>query len=225
MDDHQNRKYMLLLLLPQLDQGRLKDFYEIRQGVTVLQSNGKALYKAINLSGIDTCTKMIDGKKLVDYDPVREVGPDKLLTNTDYLVSSKGEVKGFSLLNAGEFLLSMTADGSCKGIVASNHFLILRPKDISGTNPNEVRFAHNLLDIMVLEFNKIASGKAGVSKYLTISDLADLKIHNPLSNSDSLVQFTGIMNRYLQKQNELNKVKIELDHFNHELASRCWIQR
>ena len=215
---------MLLLLLPQLHQGRLKDFYEIRQGVTVLQSNGKGLYKAINLSGIDTCTKMIDEKKLVDYEPVREVSLDKLLTNTDYLVTSKGEVKGFSLLDAGEFLQSMTADGSCKGIVASNHFLVLRPKDISGTNTDEVRFAHNLLDILILEFDKIASGKAGVSKYLTINDLADLKINNPLSNSDSLVQFTGIMNRYLQKLSELNKLKIELDRFNRELASRCWMQ-
>ena len=215
---------MLLLLLSLLKQGRLRDFYEIRQGVTVTQPNGKALYKAINLSGIDTCTKIIDKKKLVDYDPVREVGPDKLLTNTDYLVASKGEVKGYSMLDSEEFLHSMTADGSCKGIVASNHFLVLRPRDISGSNMDEIRFAHNLLDILIPEFNKIASVKAGNSKFLTINDLGDLKISNPLTNSDLFRQFTEIMTSYTQKQQALNELKIELDNFNRHLASQVKLE-
>jgi hypothetical protein len=211
---------MLLLLLPQLKQGRLRDFYEIRQGVTVSQSPGKGLYKAINLSGIDACTKMIDENKLVSYDPVREVGSDKLLANTDYLVSGKGEVKGYSLLDAGEFIHNLTLNGSCKGIVASNHFLVLRPRDISGSNMDEIRFAHNLLDILVPEFYKIASVKAGNSKFLTINDLGDLKISHPWSDSDFFRQYSDIMTRYIQKQQELNVVKIELDNFNRDLASR-----
>ena len=215
---------LLLLLLPQLKQGRLKDFYEIRQGVTALQPAGKGLYKAINLSGIDACTKMIDENKLVSYDPVREVGYDKLLASTDYLVSGKGEVKGYSLLESGEFIKNLTSDGSCKGIVASNHFLVLRPRDISGSNMDEIRFAHNLLDILIPEFNKIASVKAGNSKFLTINDLGDLKISNPLTNSDLFRQFTEIMTSYTQKQQALNEVKIELDNFNRHLASQVKLE-
>ena len=211
---------MLLLLLLLHNKGRLRDFYEIRQGVTVPASSVKGAYKAINLSGIDACSKRIDVNKLIDYDPVREVGADKLLCASDYLVAGKGEVKGFSMLESGELIPSMTKEGICKGIVASNHFLVLRPRDISGASIDEIRFAHNILDILLPKFKTMAALKTGGSKYLTINDLGEMKTTHPWSDSDVFNQFTEIMTRYNRAQVELNEVKAELDNFNRDLSAR-----
>jgi hypothetical protein len=217
---------MLLLLLPH-SKYQVRDVFDVWQGITLLQPHEKTvdanprqhLYKVINLSGINACSKVIDESNLIDYPSERDKSHDKLLAEHDYLISCKGEVRGYSLLNSKEVLDNIKKQGSCDGLVASNHFLILRPRMCSTLSSEEIRFLHNILDIILLKFKLIATGKPGIAKYLTINDVANYSIHYPYTGSFEIEKFDDIFKRYLEKLHELKEVKKELDSYNRYLAS------
>lgn len=221
---------LLLLLNIDYQEFQLKDLFEIRQGVTMVKQNrtskkssGKYHYKVINLSALDTCSRRLVPENLVDYYPGKEINPDKCLSPDDYLITCKGTVKGFSLFFSNELFNKAGDEKPYNGILASNHFFILRPRGIIGGNNSplpfkEKVFLDNLMDIVAEELNKdVAYGKGSSTKYLTIREVENFVINYPFKDKKKIDEFSVIFDQYYKKLQELNEAKNKLDLFNHEL--------
>lgn len=210
---------------------QIKDQFELRQGVTMTGTKDKGrskkvesdTYKVVNLSGIDTCTGEISERKLVNYSPVREIGPDKLLSNQDYLISCKGEVNGYSMLLSEDLLSGSKIASRFKGIVASNHFLVLRPRMISELSVDDIRFLHNLLDILSVELRSLAAAKPGVTKYLTINDVANYLFSFPFKDAAELAEFKAVSVQYRNSLKKFKKAKSRLNEYNRSIADKILI--
>jgi len=221
---------MLLLILDHI-KFQVKDQFEIRQGITKANSGRKeesdkvnsTTYKVVNLSGIDSCTGEIDKSRLVNYTPKRDVSPDKLLSGLDYLISCKGEVKGYSMLYSEDLLSNKQEDYKFKGIVASNHFLVLRPRMISRNSTDEIRFLHNLLDIISAELRSLAVAKKGPAKYLTINDVANYQFNFPYKDTVEIEEFKKVSRQYRKSFEDFKKAKERLYDYNRAIADKILI--
>lgn len=221
----------MLLLLMAVTKFQLKDQFEIWQGITVAQTKEKdpelqlpsQAYKLVNLSGIDPCSRQIDDEKLLEYYPARDIKTNKLLKRCDYLISCKGEVKGYSMLYSENVFKEIEKTKSSRGLVASNHFLVLRPRMVAETSINELRFLHNLLDILIPSLKKLASEKGGKAKYLNINDVADYTFNFPYSNAKELENFNSVIAKYNSRLNDLTMAKRDLDEYNKSLEHKIRI--
>lgn len=217
---------MLLLLLPPV-KFQLKDQFDIWQGITASRNQESILkkkkaserYKIVNLSGVNACTGMIEEDNLVDYLPARGIPEEKLLAKYDYLISCKGEVKGFSMLFS-EKVFEILKKKSCRGLVASNHFLVLRPRMISNTSITEIRYLHNLLGIIVSRLNDLPSVRHRVNKYVTVNEVANYTFSFPFKDSKVVDSFNDMFMNYIKSLNEFIDAKERLDEYNRRLESK-----
>ncbi|HPR13630.1 MAG TPA: hypothetical protein PLV06_14680 [Bacteroidales bacterium] len=221
----------MLLLLLSPDKFRIKDLFEVWQGITTNRDRDEypakkkmsAKYKVVNLSSINDCTGMITSDRLVDYTPARNIPEEKLLTKNDYLISCKGEVKGFSMINSQMFFETKKNTKTFPWLAASNHYLVLRPRMLSGIGHEEIIYLHNLLSIFIPELDNLARSRPGNTKYLTLNDVANYKIRYPDKRVGIINEFNRLFNEYSEKLGELNDIKGRLDEFNRSLASKIII--
>jgi hypothetical protein len=169
----------------------LSEMFEIRQGIATPYLKHKAgsknshLYKLIYPADLNILFKSLEVNQLTDFKSDKELSTGKLLSSDDYLLSCKGIVKGFSMLYS-DVALSAGNTKPYKGIVATNQFIIARPragiKEIYG-----VPYLHNLLDILVPYMNEMTVNKAGKSilRYITISDIVDISLELPIKNAET----------------------------------------
>lgn len=217
---------MLLLLLLH-EKFQIKDQFEIWQGVTTSRNlwkeSGKKkpsdIYKVVNLSGIDNCTGMIEAENLIDFMPTRSIPEDKLLTKYDYLISCKGEVKGFSMLMS-ENILEMMKKKSCGGLVASNHFLVLRPRLIADAGISEIGFLHNLLGIISAKLNDLPSVKKRINKYVTVNEVSNYTFAFPYKDGKVVDSFNAVFSNYIGSLKDFIYAKERVDEYNRILETK-----
>ena len=221
-----NKFKMLLLLLKMV---RVKDLFEVKQGFTVVSPKNSSKdtdslpnkYKVINLSGINTSSRFLNINDLADHSSEKPVSPDKLLTRNDYLLSCKGVVKGFSLRFSDEIFDDLNHQSTFKGIIASNHFFILRLRKIEESNSKDTYFFHNLLDIISAELNKIANNKKGIAKYLTIGDVENYTFNlSDFDLDERIEKFNGLFKVYEHHLRESYLAKKQLDVLNKSFSDK-----
>ena len=216
----------MLLLLLQLKEFNISFHFEILQGITPQQQpdlpenklNKTFHYKLLNLSGFNPCTRGINEASLPDYQTIKEISPEKVLQENDYLIACKGEVRGYSMVNSKTVMEELKKHTPHDGIVASNHFLILRTRMRENMESSEIRFLHNVMDILIPELRKLGSSKTGAAKYLTINEVANFRFNYPGTEYSEIEKFDAISIRYLEKLHEFEAVKKELDIYNRDLA-------
>jgi hypothetical protein len=163
----------------------------------------------------------LDPGLLATFSSPREIKNTHLLKKLDYLISSKGQIKGYALYRSNAF--EDGGKGEYLGLVASNHFLVLRPRASTLEAFDYTYFIYNLLDLLIPQFNNLAkhgTKKSGI-QYLTVSDLQDFSIQLPeIGNLEELQrEFMQIHQEYESRLNALNLSKVNLEKYNQRLET------
>jgi len=204
------------------------ELFEIKQGPMLpskknnesSQESGYR-YKSIFISDIPASYETLDPELLATFSSPKEMKITHLLKKEDYLISSKGQIKGYALYNSNAF-----EDGKEKkylGLVASNHFLVLRPRASTIEAFGNTYFIYNLLDLLIPQFNNLAKQvqkKSGI-QYLTVSDLEVFSIQLPEIGLLKELQgeFMQLHQDYESKLKALNQSKMNLEKYNQGLEA------
>ena len=210
----------------------LAEIFEIWQGIAppiptkneLLNANN--IYKMVYPADLGQVFKSLYTQQLAEFGTEREIKREKLLTADDYLISCKGIIKGFSLQHSEIAPFTQIA-GSFKGVLASNQFIVVRPRP-SFKEMYGVPYLHNILDILIPKMNEMTDSSIEKKRlrYITIKDISYISIELPVKEcafkreefeslhhswKESLKQFTK-MESMLRDHNliHLNDLKIEI---------------
>jgi hypothetical protein len=166
----------------------LSELFEIRQGISVPApgqrgSEKEYAYRMVYPIDFGKSLRTIEFDQLLSQPLNREVKPERLLTASDYLLSCKGIVRGFSLQHSAEAFTRCDTE-SCKGILASNHFLVLRARQAQ-VEMYGLPYLHNVLDRVVPRLNEMTELRSGqrALRYVTIGDVEQVSVMLPLKNA------------------------------------------
>ena len=227
--------------LPKGDQNyRLRDLFEINIGLiedkfNKMTTESKEEVMFINLKASKDDNSQVSNltindyhtRNLIDYNELERknlpiindstkqgVPEDRVLTSSDYLISIRGRPKGFSL--------SKSLDTNKRKLVASHHFIQIRPMAL--ISHMHVPYLHLLIDIIlemeVLEkFEEIKKeeeikGKNySVFNSFKVNDFRDIKINITTDvklQQDTYDKFINQYNIFLNANLEFEKMKESL---------------
>jgi restriction endonuclease S subunit len=204
------------------------ELFEIKQGPMLpSKKNNKGvkdtgyLYKSIFISDLPASHESLDPDLLAMFSSIKELKNSHLLKKEDYLISSKGQIKGYALYRSNVF--SDVKGKKYLGLVASNHFLILRPRASTLEAFGNSYFIYNLLDLLIPKFNALAKQGQNKSRiqYLTVSDLQNFSIQLPEIGilKELLQEFTQLHEEYESRIKALNQSKMNLEKYNQRLET------
>jgi len=178
-------------------------------------------YKSIFISDLPASGQPLDPELLATFSSSKVMKNTHLLQKEDYLISSKGQIKGYALYRSNAF--EDDTRNKYLGLVASNHFLVLRPRASTLEAFGYTYFIYNLLDLLIPQFNNLAkhgSKKSGI-QYLTVSDLQDFSIQLPENGIFEELQreFMQIHQEYESRLKALNLSKVNLEKYNQRLET------
>ncbi len=183
----------------------LSDVFKIEGGIKVQNWGELRKVKMINPSMIPK----------LDYHPIIEefaeiktsnAKTERFLLPNDYLIASKQNIKGYSLMNTDNI------DGN--NIVASEHFLVLRYKPTWNAIFGSSYIVHNLLDILVKKLAIEKSKKFGAQKYITIEDVANSKISFNLNGNNEIDENYKNVKKLIRKEIEgINQFKLFINNY------------
>ena len=201
------------------------DLFEIFQGTAIIskKSQKKCIdcgkYKTIYISDLANKYETLNFVELNEYEPIKKLKKEKLLTQKDYILTCKGVLKGYALCKSLD-LFNVMSSNEYMGIVASNHFIVLRPRASTIEIFQNSYLLYNIIDVIIPELNQIISKKSNKVKlpFITISELENFSFSIPGSNLNELItEFQKLYDE--RKQNLFNIIKIEnkISEFNIKL--------
>ena len=198
------------------------DLFEIFQGTAIIskksQKNNSAgfKYKTIYISDLSNKYETLNFIELNDYEPVKNLKKEKILTGKDYLLTCKGVIKGYALCKSQNLFNKMDSKENL-GIVASNHFIVLRPRVSTIEIFKNSYLLYNIIDIIIPELNQFISKKSNKVKlpYITISELENYSFSIPGSNLNELItEFQKLYNERQENISNLIKIDEKISRFN-----------
>jgi hypothetical protein len=198
------------------------DLFEIFQGTAIISKKSQIntsdgiKYKTIYISDLPDKYETLNFLELNGYESQKKIKKEKLLTENDYLLSCKGGIKGYALCKSLN-IFNELASSEYQGIVASNHFIVLRPRTSTIEIFQKSYLLYNLIDIIIPQLNQFASEKSNKVKlpYITISELQNYSFSMPGSNFDNVI--TEFQKLYLERHENirsLNKIDKKINEFN-----------
>jgi len=243
-----NNSMLLLLLnnlfeMPKGDQNyRLKDLFEINIGLIedkfnkmTIESKEEVMF--INLKAAEDDNRQISKLTIIDYHttnlidyielekknlPIKidssklGVPDDRVLTSSDYLISIRGRPKGFSV--------SKSLDPNKRKLVASHHFIQIRPMAWTRNINMFVPYLHLLLDIILevevlqkfkdkKDIEEIKGKKYSVFNSFKVNDFREIKINITTDvklQKETYDNFIYQYNKFLNANLEFEKIKESL---------------
>lgn len=198
------------------------DLFEIFQGTAIIskksQKNNSAgfKYKTIYISDLANKYETLNFIELNDYEPVKNLKKEKILTGKDYLLTCKGVIKGYALCKSQHLFNKMDSKENL-GIVASNHFIVLRPRASTIEIFQNSYLLYNIIDLIIPELNQLISKKSNKVKltYITISELENYSFSIPGSNLNELItEFQKLYNERQENISNLIKIDEKISRFN-----------
>ena len=201
------------------------DLFEIFQGTAIISkksqinTSGGFKYKTIYISDLPNKYETLNFFELNGYESIKKIKKEKLLTEKDYLLTCKGVIKGYALCNSLDIFKEMPSN-EYQGIVASNHFIVLRPRASTIEIFQKSYLLYNLIDIIIPKLNQLVSKKSNKIKlpFITISELEYCLFLLPGSNLDELInQFQKLYNERQENISNLIKIDEKISQFNKQL--------
>ena len=205
----------------------LSELFEIKQGVAlsskkeIEKSFGQYTYKVIYVSDLGNPYHLLDFEELTDYATDTKIKEEKLLTLNDYIISCKGEIKGFSLSKSSNIFNSIS-ELNYSGLFVSNHFIILRPRPSILMMYGNSYFLHNILDLLIPIINDSISQNADkkIMPYITIGEIEKYSILLPGAGFlKQLTDFEKVYQSWSDKFEKLQEANETLKKFNDELLN------
>ena len=186
----------------------LNDLFDIRQGLLVKDKEGSAAfkYKTIFISDIpDNPYDSIDLTQVKEYSSSKPFPTKHLLNQEDYLLSCKGQIRGYALKHC----LKENVE-----LIASNHFLVLTPRTFAKqTFASDNFFLYHLLDLLIPKLRDHANTKIrkGPVPYITKSELSTIQLNIPIIQLNHIInEFSNLFNNYLTFKKKLDSYDNEL---------------
>ena len=133
----------------------------------------------------------------------------KLLQPSDFLISIRGRIKGFSMLHTFESL------GENDRLVCSNHFIHLKPRNYI-ISDMYMPYLHLLLDILVKQINiNFKEGKGGSStNSLKVDELRKygIKLHTNIEEQKKVFE------EYEKRHIEFQQANLQYERFMNHLS-------
>ena len=198
------------------------DLFEIFQGTAIISkksqinSLGGIKHKSIYISDLPNKYETLNYSELNDYEPVKNLKKEKILTGKDYLLTCKGVIKGYALCKSQNLFNKMDSK-EYLGIVASNHFIVLRPRASTIEIFQNSYLLYNIIDLIIPKLNQFVSKKRNKAKlpYITISELENYSFLIPGSNLNELItEFQKLYNERQEKIKELQGADNAIKVFN-----------
>lgn len=210
----------------------LAELFKINQGIAFLSKKkietqvGEYIYKTIYVSDLAIKYNRIHFEGLTDFATLTSIKKDKLLTKEDYIITCKGEIKGFALYNSDDIFENLN-ELNYSGLLVSNHFIVLRPRSSTLEIFNNSYLLYNILDLLVPKINAFVKQLESRKKipYVTISEVENFSIILPGSNFMEIVEnFEAYYTAYKEKLNLLIQAEEELKRFNASLLNEIEVQ-
>ena len=201
---------------------RLGDLFELSQGYainskkTVPDLTLKQKFKTIYISDLATKYETLDFNELNDYTPNKTIKEEKLLTDKDYIISCKGLIKGYAMCKSDTLFKDLKLNGY-KGLVASNHFIVLKPRLSTLEIFKSSYILYNLIDIIIPELNNYINQNNSRKNrpYITISEIESFSISLPGSTLFDLInEFQLLYNSRTEVINNLKEIDEKINSFN-----------
>ena len=201
------------------------ELFEIFQGTAIISKKSQIntsdgiKYKTIYISDLPNKYETLNFFELNSYESLKKIKKEKLLTEKDYLVTCKGVIKGYALCKSLDIFNDINSN-EYQGIVASNHFIVLRPRKSTIEIFQNSYLLYNIIDLIIPELNQFISRKRNKEKlsYITISELENYSFSMPGSNLNELInEFQKLYNERQEKLNNLIKIDRTISQFNKQI--------
>lgn len=207
----------------------LSELFDIKQGLLLPSKskranalNGANKYKSLFISDMPAPYEPLVADSLADCSLNKEIKKTHLLCKQDYLISAKGQIKGYALYHSKAFENEDVQNHV--GIIASNHFIVLRPRTSTLEALGESYFIYNILDLIIPRLNALAkqSTKKNQTPYITISDLQKFTINLPEATTlyELNLTFLELQKDFELKIKQLNESRFKLNNYNKSLESQ-----
>lgn len=200
----------------------LGELFELSQGAAIIskkslinESNSQS-YKTIYISDLATKYEILNFTELDDYTTNRKIKEEKLLTDKDYIITCKGLIKGYAMCKSLALFNDLKLNGY-KGLVASNHFIVLKPRQSTLEIFKNSYLLYNIIDIIIPELNKHINQRNArkTLPYITISEIENFSISLPGTDLFDLInEFQPLFNKRKEVINDLKEIDEILDSFN-----------
>jgi hypothetical protein len=206
---------------------KLGDLFEITQGSAIISNKSlipeesSQRYKTIYISNLTTKYEALEFVELKDYFPNKKIKEGKLITSKDYIITCKGVVKGYAMCKAINLFKDLKLSNH-KGIIASNHFIVLKPRQSTLEIFENSYLLYHLLDMIIPEFNNYINQNATRKKlpYITISEIENFSISLPGSSLfDIIKEFQSLYNKRKQVLTNLIEIDEKLSLFNKDFLN------
>jgi hypothetical protein len=182
-------------------------------------------YQTLYVSDMPSSSiEQLNREELSEFYSDKKIKENRLLQLEDYLVSIRGKIKGYALIN-NQDLFKLSDD--CNGIIATNHFLVLRPRLTA-----RVAFGHLLyyiLDMLMPRINEYAiekqknktNGKENALPFITIADLKEISFIIDQTNDlvDLKKQFEYKYDEYRTAHSNFKIKQTEINAFKNEIIN------
>ncbi len=186
----------------------LSDVFKIESGLKILSGKDAETVNMINPSMIPKLEYYPITESLMEV-KTSNIKPERFLSPNDYLISSKQNIRGYSLLNTNNI------EGNF--VVASEHFIVLKYKPTWNAIFGNSYLVHKLLDLLVKKLAAEKSKKSGNQKYITIDDVSRASITLNLDgNSEIDNYFYKIRSLILENLKGINDLKKIVDNYINE---------
>jgi len=210
----------------------LSELFEIKQGLTLSSKKeikntfGNNAYKVIYVSDLGNPYHLLDFGELTDYATDKKIKEERLLTLNDYVISCKGEIKGFSLYKSTK-IFNLLYEKNYSGLFVSNHFIVLRPRKSTLMQYGNSYFLHNILDLLIPIINKSMnhSSEKKTIPYITIAEIEKYSVLLPGPNfRKQITDFEKVYQSWSDKFEILREANDTLVKFNNELLKEIKIE-
>jgi hypothetical protein len=182
-------------------------------------------YQTLYVSAMPSSSiEQLNREELSEFYSDKKIKENRLLQLEDYLVSIRGKIKGYALIN-NQNLFNLSDD--CNGIIATNHFLVLRPRLTA-----RVAFGNLLyyiLDMLMPRINEYAiekqknkkNGKENALPFITIADLKEISfiIDQTSDLVDLKKQFEYKYDEYRTAHRNFKIKQTEINAFKNEIIN------
>jgi hypothetical protein len=201
------------------------ELFEIFQGTAIISKKSQIntsdgiKYKTIYISDLPNKYETLNFFELNSYESLKKIKKEKLLTENDYLLTCKGTIKGYALCKSPDIFNEITSN-EYQGMLASNHFIVLRPRKSTIQNFQNSYLLYNIIDIIIPELNQFISRKRNKEKlsYITISELENYSFSMPGSNLNELInEFQKLYNERQENISNLIKLDKTISQFNKQI--------
>lgn len=200
----------------------LGDLFELSQGPAIISKKSLIIeshsqrYKTIYISDLATKYEALNFSEINDYNSNKKIKEEKLLTDKDYIITCKGVIKGYAMCKSPSLFNDLKLNGY-EGLVASSHFIVLKPRQSTLEIFNNSYLLYNLIDVIIPKLNKYVNQNKSRKKipYITISEIENFSISLPGTDLFDLInEFQSLYNKRKEIISSLVEIDEKLNSFN-----------